>query len=85
LTSFCFYVEKLDLDENWLMSSREIAVAFSENHKNCTNSVFEKNAILIILNAVVHEVTTKLAGIKILEQVKFPMKKAPKLRGLNNL
>jgi hypothetical protein len=63
----------------------EIAVAFSENHKNRTNSVFEKNTVLIILNIVVQEVTTKLAGIKIFEQVKFPMKKAPNLGVLNNL
>jgi len=57
------------------MSSRERAVAFSENHKNRTNSIFEKNTVLVILNIVVQEVTTKLAGIKIFEQVKFPMKK----------
>jgi hypothetical protein len=55
------------------MSSREIAVAFFENHKDHTNSVFEKNAV-IILNIVVHEVTTKHAGIKIFEKVKFPIK-----------
>jgi hypothetical protein len=67
------------------MSFREIAVAFFENHKDRTNSVFEKNAVIIILNIVVHEVTTKLAGIKIFEQVKFPMKNAPILVVLNNL
>ena len=66
------------------MSSREIVVAFPQNHKNRTNSVFEKNAVLITLNIVVHEVTTKLTGIKIFKQVKFPIKKASKLVVLNN-
>jgi hypothetical protein len=44
-----------------------------------------KKSVLIILNVLMHEVATKLSIIKISEQGKFPMKKAPNLGVLNNL